>query len=120
MSQANTHHRQHRAPAASRQDACESRSLSRLQSDFVDVEEDEDVDVVDDDDDELEPLEDEPPELLPLSLPDPLASEDLLLALESLSSEEEDEEVDELARPLAEADDARESVMYQPLPLKTM
>jgi hypothetical protein len=62
--------------------------------------------------DEPDVLEDESAELvLPLSL-------SALLELESLSPEEEDD--DELVRPLAEADDARESVMYQPLPLKTM
>jgi hypothetical protein len=69
----------------------------------VDEEEDEEVVV-----DELEVLEEESVELLlPLSLLG-------LLELESLSPE------DELLRPLAEADDARESVMYQPLPLNTM
>jgi hypothetical protein len=78
--------------------------------------EDEDVDDDEDDEDfvvdEPDVLEDESVELvLPLSLP-------ALLELESLSPEEEDD--DELVRPLAEADDARESVMYQPLPLKTM
>jgi hypothetical protein len=72
---------------------------------------------VDDDEDfvveEPDVLEEESAELLsPLSLP-------ALLELESLSPEEEEED-DELVRPLAEADDARESVMYQPLPLKTM
>jgi hypothetical protein len=69
-----------------------------------DVEDDEDVVV-----DELEVLEDDSPELLlpPLSFSVPLE-------LAPLSLE------DELVRPLAEADDARESVMYQPLPLKTM
>jgi hypothetical protein len=77
--------------------------------------EDEVEDVDDDEDfvvDEPEALEDESVEPLPLSLP-------ALLELESLSPED-DEDDDELVRPLAAADDARESVMYQPLPLKTM
>ena len=83
------------------------------QSDFV-GDEDEVEDVEDDEDvvvDELEVLEDDSPELL--LLPPPL-SFSVPLELAPLSLE------DELVRPLAEADDARESVIYQPLPLKTM
>jgi hypothetical protein len=77
------------------------------------VDDEDEVEDVDDDEDvvvdEPDVLEEESAELLlPLSLP-------ALLELESLSPED-----DKLVRPLAEADDARESVMYQPLPLKTM
>ncbi len=53
-----------------------------------------------------------------------------LLALDSLFVELDDSELfsellddsdsDEEVRPLADAEDERESVMYQPLPLKTM
>jgi hypothetical protein len=55
-------------------------------------------------------------ELLPLSLALPLS---LLLPLDSEVFELDSASVED-ERPLAEAEDERESVMYQPLPLKTI
>ncbi len=64
---------------------------------------------------------------LSLFLPESSFDEPLELAsFDFVESDEEDDDepeslLEELARPLADADeDERESVMYQPLPLKTM
>ena len=73
------------------------------------------VEVEDEEDDELEPVVEEEFELSLLAL------DSVLLVSDLVSFEDEAESLlDAPARPLADPDEDRESVMYQPLPLKTM
>jgi len=66
-----------------------------------------------------EPEPESEPELELEELEDELLSVDLEPS-DDFEPESPSLDVDELVRPLAEADDERESVMYQPLPLKTI
>jgi hypothetical protein len=91
--------------AASRQDVREGRTPPP-QSAFEE----------DDEEDEEEEVEVDALELLEVLVSAAFVLDSVDFAAESPSLEEDDEAV----RPLADADDERESVTYQPLPLNTM
>jgi len=89
---------------------------SRRQSDFEELEPEPEL-VLEDEEPELEELEDEVPSEDDFEPSDGgFEPSDDDFELDSPPSLDDDDPV----RPLAEADDERESVMYQPLPLKTI